>query len=586
MSRIARVVVDVTGVDKPFDYLIPDSLSPSVRVGSRVRVPLHRREVPGWVLRVLEPDESDVGTEKLLPLAKVTSLGPSGEVVSLIEWASVRWVSRLRPFFVSASPAVRVPRLVAPRRTPARDGQAVDDQDPVESAPGLAALFQASGGLADCAPGWSPTPLIEAAASRGPVLVVVPTVARAGRLAAALRRSGISTAMYPEDWAAAASGVDVVVGARSAVWATVPDLGSIVVVDEHDDTLQEERAPTWHARDVAIERARRLAIPCVLTSPVATITAREWAGDNVVAVGAPPRWPRVQVVDRNADEQWASSLVTSALIELLRDKSKRVVCVLNVKGRARAVVCAACRAVARCEVCDAAVAQPDEHRLSCPRCGAHRPVVCLSCGSQKMRAVRIGISRLRDELEAAAGRFVQEIKPATPSLDPRANVFVGTEAVLHRIDRADAVVFLDIDSELLAPRFRSSEQALDLIAHGARIVAPTRGSPGGVLVLQTAVPNHEVIAGIAAGDLSAHVAAETQRRKRLRLPPFGALAEVSGAGTLAMVDHLSASLLVEVAAADGRALVRAATWEALSEALVAAPRGKERVRIAVDPARA
>lgn len=585
MSRIARVVVDVTGVDKPFDYLIPDSLSPSVQVGSRVRVPLHRREVPGWVLRVLEPEESDVGTDKLLPLTKVTSLGPSGEVVSLIEWAAVRWVSRLRPYFVSASPAVRVPRLVASRRI-----SAVPRRSPAgaldEHAQELAALFQANGGLVDCAPGWSPTPLIESAASRGPVLVVVPTVARAGRLAAALRRSGISTAVYPDDWVASASGVDVVVGARSAVWATVPELGSIIVVDEHDDTLQEERAPTWHARDVAVERARRLGIPCVLTSPVATITAREWAGDRVAAVVSPPRWPRVQVVDRNADEKWASSLVTSELIELLRDHSKRVVCVLNVKGRARAVVCAACRSVARCEVCDAAVTQPDEYQLSCPRCGAQRPVVCLACGSQKMRAVRIGISRLRDELEAAAGRLVQEVKPATPSLDPRANVFVGTEAVLHRIDRADAVVFLDIDSDLLAPRFRSSEQALDLIAHGARIVAPTRDSPGGLLVLQTAVPNHEVIAGIAAGDLAAHVAAETQRRKRLRLPPFGALAEVSGAGTAAMVDHLSASLLVEVAATEGRALVRAATWDALSEALVAAPRGKERVRIAVDPARA
>ena len=576
MSRIARVVVDVTGVDKPFDYLIPDSLSPSVQVGSRVRVPLHRREVPGWVLRVLQPEESDVGTEKLLPLTKVTSLGPSGEVVSLIEWAAVRWVSRLRPFFVSASPAVRVPRLVASRRTRTLD-------DP---APEFDTLLQASGGLVDCAPGWSPTPLIEAAGSHGPVLVVVPTVARAGRLAAALRRSGISTAVYPDDWVASASGVDVVVGARSAVWATVPELGSIIVVDEHDDTLQEERAPTWHARDVAVERARRLGIPCVLTSPVATITARNWAGERVVAVGSLPRWPRVQVVDRNADEKWASSLVTSELIELLRDHSKRVVCVLNVKGRARAVVCAACRSVARCEVCDAAVTQPDEHQLSCPRCGAQRPVVCLACGSQKMRAVRIGISRLRDELEAAAGRLVQEVKPATPSLDPRANVFVGTEAVLHRIDRADAVVFLDIDSELLAPRFRSSEQALDLIAHGARIVAPTRDSPGGLLVLQTTVPNHEVIAGIAAGDLTAHVAAETQRRKRLRLPPFGALAEVSGAGTAAMVAHLSASLLVEVAATEGRALVRAATWDELSEALVTAPRGKERVRIAVDPARA
>lgn len=94
-----------------------------------------------------------------------------------------------------------------------------------------------------------------------------------------------------------------------------------------------------------------------------------------------------------------------------------------------------------------------------------------------------------------------------------------------------------------------------------------------------------MIAGIAAGDLAAHVAAETQRRKRLRLP-LRALAEVSGAGTSAMVAHLSESLLVEVAATEGRALVRAATWDALSEALVAAPRGKERVRIAVDPARA
>jgi primosomal protein N' (replication factor Y) len=181
---------------------------------------------------------------------------------------------------------------------------------------------------------------------------------------------------------------------------------------------------------------------------------------------------------------------------------------------------------------------------------------------------------------------VQEVKPSSPSLDPRANVFVGTEAVLHRIDRADAVVFLDIDSELLAPRFRSSEQALDLIAHGARIVAQTRDSGGGVLVLQTAVPNHEVIVGVAAGDLSAHVAAETQRRRRLRLPPFGALAELSGAGTAAIVAHLSASLLVEVAAFDERALVRAATWEALSEALATVPRGKERVRVAVDPPRA
>ena len=198
-----------------------------------------------------------------------------------------------------------------------------------------------------------------------------------------------------------------------------------------------------------------------------------------------------------------------------------------------------------------------------------------------MRSVRIGISRLRDELEAAAGRLVQEITPSTTSVDPRASVFVGTEAVLHRIDRADVVVFLDIDTELLAPRFRASEQALDLLAHGARVVG---GS--GELVIQTAVPQHEVLAGLASGDLSAHVAAERLRRQRLHLPPFGALAEISGKGTAEVVGQLAQSLLVQVAMGDERALVRARSWDDLSEALAALDRPKQRVRIAVDPARA
>ncbi len=387
--------------------------------------------------------------------------------------------------------------------------------------------------------------------------------------------------MYPQEWTAAASGVDVVVGARSAVWASVPNLSCIVVIDEHDDSLQEERSPTWHARDVAVERAWRSNVPCVLVSPVPTLSARHWAGDRVVATDDANQWPTVRIVDRTVDDRWASSLVTSQLIELLRDHGKRVVCVLNVKGRARALACSACRTVARCESCGAAVNQPDEQHVTCSRCSASRPVVCSSCGSQKMRAIRVGITRLREELEAAAGRPVQEIAPSTESLDPAASVFVGTEAVLYRIDRADVVVFLDIDAELLAPRFRASEQALDLLLHGARLVAN-----GGELVVQTAVPHHEVLVGLAAGDFSAHVTAEVGRRKRLLLPPFGALAEVSGKGAAEVAAQLAESLLVQVAMGSERALVRAASWDALSEALAAVDRPKERVRIAVDPPRA
>jgi len=206
-----------------------------------------------------------------------------------------------------------------------------------------------------------------------------------------------------------------------------------------------------------------------------------------------------------------------------------------------------------------------------------------------MRSIRIGISRLRDELEAAPGRPVQEVKPTTEALDPRTSVFVGTEAVLHRLDRADVVVFLDIDAELLAPRFRATEQALDLIAHGARIVATSSSSASSApreVIVQTAVPHHELLVGLAAGDLSAYVAAERSRRERLRLPPFGALAEISGAGTAEIAAHLRTSLLLEVAGDDERVLVRAASWETLGAALREVPKGKKRVRIAVDPSRA
>ena len=109
-------------------------------------------------------------------------------------------------------------------------------------------------------------------------------------------------------------------------------------------------------------------------------------------------------------------------------------------------------------------------------------------------------------------------------------------------------------------------------------------------MLQTSVPQHEVMVGLVSADLNPHVAAETDRRQRLRLPPFGALAEISGAGAPDVAAQLAASLLVQVASSEDRTLVRAASWEALSEALTVAlaavTRSKVRVRIAVDPSRA
>ncbi|MFZ1489501.1 MAG: hypothetical protein WAS51_06140, partial [Ilumatobacteraceae bacterium] len=101
-SLTARVVPDVTGLDKAFDYLVPDSLREEVAPGTVVRVPLHGRRVGGWVLS-LGPAPSDVPADRLKPIAKVTGHGPSADLLELAAWASRRWgAGRLRPFLGAA----------------------------------------------------------------------------------------------------------------------------------------------------------------------------------------------------------------------------------------------------------------------------------------------------------------------------------------------------------------------------------------------------------------------------------------------------------------------------------------------------
>ena len=109
-------------------------------------------------------------------------------------------------------------------------------------------------------------------------------------------------------------------GGRGAVFAPAPALAAIVVVDEHDERLQNEASPTWHARELAIERARRAGVPCLLVSPVPSIEARRAAGGRVVADRGWVRsgWPQVVVVDRRAEDRGRSGLFSPALVSRMR----------------------------------------------------------------------------------------------------------------------------------------------------------------------------------------------------------------------------------------------------------------------------
>ena len=566
--RIARVLPNVTGLDREFDYLVPHAMGP-LAIGDLVRVVLHGRRVEGWIVDL--PESSALATSKLLPIESRLGCGPSREIVELARWAAHRWVGRLRPLLVAASPARRTPRLPAPRRGAQR--ALVEEWSDI--------LASASPVLVQRSPQDNAVTLVAALAAIGPTLVVVPTVARARELAAHMRRLRMTTAVLPDEWASAVGGVDVVIGARSAVWTPIEGLTGIAVIDEHDDALQEERSPTWHARDVAVERARRLAIPCVLFSPVPSVAA--FAHARSQSWGDRTAWPAIEVVDRTQDERWSRSLVSSRLVEIVRDTSLRVIVVHNAKGRSQLLACAQCRQLVTCENCEGSMVLDDDGSLSCRRCRHRRPAVCVHCGSSSLANLRPGVGKLVDDLVKASGRIAADVCAVTgtsSTVDQRCTLFIGTEAALHRVEQPDVVVFIDIDQELRAPRYRASEITASLVVTAARRVGAGR------VVLQTHSPNHPLLRALLDGGIESYVQAEAKTRQMFGMPPYGALALIKGSGAQHVGAILRGNMLIQVSTTEEECLVKASSPEVLFEALhgMSVPKGT-RVSVQVDPQR-
>jgi primosomal protein N' (replication factor Y) len=253
---------------------------------------------------------------------------------------------------------------------------------------------------------------------------------------------------------------------------------------------------------------------------------------------------------------------------------------LNRRGRFRLLVCASCQHLLRWD-------KPDE-----------RPLVCPECGATKLRVLRAGVARVREELEALVpGARVVEVDTATADV-PEADIVVGTEAVLHRAAvrrrRPALVAYLDLDQELLAPRYRAAAQAHWLLTRGAQLLSarPRRET---LLLLQTRIPDHVVVQAMVHGDPAPVAAAEIEYRRTLAYPPFGALAELTGADdALAAAVEVLRGLDVQAeqvqvfGPTDGRALVHAPDSEVLATALtrgIPAGRAVGRVRAVVDPPR-
>ncbi len=572
------MVPDVSGIDRVFDYLVPPSMSGTIAPGARVSVPLHGRTVKGWVVAVGSREEVSRDHEvpaSLSDITRVVGRAMSPEMVPLARAVSRRWRGPWRAVLASASaPRVRV-RPVAGR---SGGGSRIGD-----ASVRVRGFLESGGGVAHVPPGASSLQLVVAAASRGPVLAVCPTHRMARLGAAWLRRAGLTTAEVPEEWERAEVGVDVVIGARSAVWAPCPGMATLVVVDEHDDALKEERVPAWDASSVAVMRAEAVGAAWVLASPVPSARAMHLAGDRTLIVSE-GGWPRIVVEDLGASSTPASLLGSTMLAELTRPGSS-VACVLTTTGGARLILCDACRGVQRCPACGGPLSSGEEGRLVCRRCRVDHGSVCVLCGRGKLRVLRGGHAHLGREVERSTGRSVTLVSGDSDAGDVAGHVLVGTEALLHRVSGLDTVVLADADRDLLAPRVEAPREFLALVAKGARAVGPE-----GLLVVQTRIPDHPVLLALSAPDPSAALLswleADLATRRSLGLPPFSEVVSVTyGAGQEppALPDLPPG---VVVAATDRGWLLRSDSPDALDGAVAAlrATAGPH-ARVVVDPRR-
>jgi primosomal protein N' (replication factor Y) len=602
-----RVRTDVAALPKLFDYAVPARWTDEITVGTRVRVVLHGRRVGGWVV---DDDVTPPAGVEPQPLKIWSGWGPPPPVVELAEWAGWRWAGPISFFLGVASPQGSV------RRLPALPAPFVPG-----GGPGVGAELEAMASRAVRSGGSTvlrlppTTDLIDlvlavvndpaTAARTGGVLVIVPSTGWAERLRARLVRRGYPATM---DWAESRAGWPIVVGSRAASWTGLPHLAAALVLDAHDESYREESAPTYSAVDVVTERCRREGSPCILTSPCppAVVLAGR-ALEVLPAVSERAGWSAFECVDRRGADP-RTGMFSEEFVRLARSvlddpdlvaQRGPLVCFYDRTGRARLLACASCGELAQCTSCGAAVAQ-HASGLRCPRCGSERPLICAACGRLRMKTLRAGVSRLREEVEALLGVEVGEVSgPARPAGRgssgggdgiPATPVLMGTEAVLHRVRRAAAVAFLDIDLHLLAPRFSATDETLSLLVRASRLVGARHAGPASArILLQTRVPDHPVLQAVGGGDLGTIAAGEESMRRSAGLPPFSALAALSGPLATGYVDDLrGAAIGTELTFSelpDGRYLVQAPDHTELCDLLRGVPRPAGRgLRVEVDPA--
>jgi primosomal protein N' (replication factor Y) len=388
----------------------------------------------------------------------------------------------------------------------------------------------------------------------------------------AVLHSHLGNAERGGQWRRVATGqAQVIVGARSAVFAPAKRLGLIVIDEEHENTFKQESTPRYHGRDVAVMRARLDNIPIILGS--ATPSLESWHNaqrGQYTLLSLPQRvldrpLPQVGLIDlrHQPPQRGRPSAISDGLEYAMKMALKdggQVMLLLNRRGFSTHVHCPTCGHVESCRFCDLALTYHKERDIMlCHYCGFEQEPQrnCPLCGKAAVRYQGLGTEKLQVEIEERFPRHVVRRMDSDTMRKPGSHarvlaafrkglihILLGTQMIAKGLDfpNVTLVGVVNADVGLHVPDFRSAERTFQLLSQVAGRAG--RGPQGGRVLVQTFTPEHPCIALAATHDYAGFVAAEMAHRRQHNYPPYQRLARIivrsrDQKAASAFADHLA-----------------------------------------------
>jgi primosomal protein N' (replication factor Y) (superfamily II helicase) len=347
--------------------------------------------------------------------------------------------------------------------------------------------------------------------------------------------------------------IDVVIGARSAVFAPVPRLGLIVIDEEHDGSFKQDKSPRYHARDVAAWRARHDHVPVILGSATPSLESFQRSRSGEYRLLELPKrvldlpLPDVGTIDMRID--YAQGKGVSPLSQKLRQEIRQatsdggqVILLLNRRGYSTRVQCPKCGEVVYCPDCSIPMTfHRDGMRLACHYCDHQQetPDRCPKCDFNAIKFSGLGTQRLEEYIRSVFPDLVCERMDTDTMRRPGSHeaalarfrnkeihILLGTQMIAKGLDfpNVTLVGVVNADSALHFPDFRAAERTFALVTQVAG--RSGRGPKGGRVLVQTFSPEHPAIVAATRHDYLAFAQGELPIRESAGFPPFGRLARI------------------------------------------------------------